>query len=276
LSRFVQQQPALSLFLLAAAFGVAPMIPVGWGLLPAGFVQLGALSASAAGIVLAATQGGRPGVRELLGRVLIWRVGIGWWLVVLVFPALLAVGAIQLAATVQGGGPSWPGASSPLAWVPRLLFLVVFAGLGEEFGWRGFAVPRVQARTGALLTSLIVGAFHSLWHIPLFFIAGVGQHAIAQQIGFLPGFLGYSVLVTALAVQSSWIFNNTRGSVLLVAVYHGAVNAWAGYIDISPGRLAGMYAYTMLAALASLVIAAVFGAEHLSRTARRVQAGGGA
>jgi len=97
----------------------------------------------------------------------------------------------------------------------------------------------VQVRHSALVTSLGIGILHSLWHTPLFFIEGVSQHEIAQQIGFLPGLLGYSVLVTAGAVQSTWIFNNSKGSVLLVAVYHGALNAWNGYIDIYRGQMAG-------------------------------------
>ena len=117
----------------------------------------------------------------------------------------------------------------------------MFAGLGEEFGWRGFAVPRVQVRHSAFVTSLGIGILHSLCHTPLFFIEGVSQHEIAQQIGFLPALLGYTVLVTAGAVQSTWIFNNSKGSVLLVAVYHGALNAWNSYIDIYRGQMAGIY-----------------------------------
>jgi CAAX protease family protein len=150
---------------------------------------------------------------------------------------------------------------------PPLLFLIVFAGLGEEFGWRGYAVPRLPARNSALVTSLVIGILHSLWHTPLFFVEGV-----AQKIGYLPAILGYTVLVLAGAVQSTWVFNNSKGSVLLVAVYHGALNAWNGYIDIYRGQMAGIYAYTGLMTFVSVVIVLVFGTEHLSRTNRRVQA----
>ena len=152
-----------------------------------------------------------------------------------------------------------------------MIVLIVFAGFGEEFGWRGFALPRVQVAHTALAASLIIGGFHSLWHIPLFFIEGVGQHDVAQQIGFLPGFLGYSILVLAGAVQSTWIFNNTKGSVLLVAVYHGVLNTWASTIDTAGGKLGGIYAYTALLAVVSIVIVVLFGTEHLSRTTRRVE-----
>jgi uncharacterized membrane protein len=75
----------------------------------------------------------------------------------------------------------------------------------------------------------------------------------------------------ALAVQMTWIFNSTGGSVLLVAAYHGSLNAWNGYIDIYRGRMDGLWTYTALMVLVSLVIVVVFGKENLSRTAGRIQ-----
>ena len=270
--RFVREHPATSLFLLATALGALPLALVAAGLLPARFNQLGALSASAAGIILAAVDDGQPGVRRLLRRALTWRVGLGWWIFVLLFPAGLTLGALSLAGTMTGQPIDLTGVGPLYNVFPPLLFLIVFAGLGEEFGWRGYAVPRLQVRHSALVTSLGVGILHSLWHTPLFFVEGVSQHEIAQKIGYLPAILGYTVLVLAGAVQSTWVFNNSKGSVLLVAVYHGALNAWNGYIDIYRGQMAGIYAYTGLMTFVSIVIVLVFGTEHLSRTYRRVQA----
>jgi uncharacterized protein len=271
MSGFVKKHPAVSLFLLATALGAVPLALVVAGLLPASFNQLGALSASAAGIILAAIDGGKKGVRDLLGRAMIWRVNAGWWLFVFLFPAVLTVNAVYLGAALGGRATGLTAIGPLYRLVPLLVFLIVFAGLGEEFGWRGFAVPRVQVRHTALVASLSIGILHSLWHTPLFFIKGVSQHEIAQQIGFLPAFLGYTVLVTAGAVQSTFIFNNSKGSVLLVAVYHGALNAWNGYIDINRGQMAAIYVYTGLMAFASIAIVLVFGPEHLSKMNRRIQ-----
>jgi membrane protease YdiL (CAAX protease family) len=268
--RVIERHPATSLFLLAAALGAGPIGLVAAGVLPAGFDQLGALSASAAGIILAAVIGGKAGVRRLLARGLIWRVPAGWWLLVLLFPAVPTLGALYLTGPFGGQPASLDGVGSILRLLPLLGLLILFAGLGEEFGWRGFGVPRMQRRYNALTAGLIIGLFHSLWHVPLFFVEGVSQHDIAQQLGLLPAVFGYTVLVTATAVQLSWVFNNTRGSVLMVAVYHGASNAWNGYIDIYRGQTTGVLVYTGLMALISVVVVAVFGAEHLSRTARRV------
>lgn len=149
--RLVKKHPATFLFLLATALGAAPLALVAAGLLPASFNQLGALSASAAGITLAAIDGGKKSVRDLLGRVLIWRVNAGWWLFVLLFPAVLTVGSLYLAGALSGKAASLAGVGPLYSLVPLLLFLIVFAGLGEEFGWRGFAVPHV-CRSGTPLS----------------------------------------------------------------------------------------------------------------------------
>src|SRR5205814_8851450 len=85
MSAIVRKYPALSLFVLAFILGNAPSLAVAAGLLPTGATQLGALSASTAGIILAAIEGRKGGVRELLGRFLIWRVGIQWWAFSLLF-----------------------------------------------------------------------------------------------------------------------------------------------------------------------------------------------
>lgn len=265
MSGFVKRYPGLSLFVLAMILGAATLAPVAVGLAPPAFFQLTALSASAAGIILAAVDGGKSAVRELLRRVLIWRVGLGWWFVALLFPVIPTIGALYLAALFGRQAVDWADVSPVYSVIPALLLLIAFAGLGEEFGWRGFAVPRLQSRHNALITSLIIGAFHSIWHTPLFFVEGGIQHTMAQEVGFVPAFLGYSVFITAVAVQFTWLFNNTRGSVLLVAVFHGAINAWNGYIDIYRGQMAGLYAYTSLMVAVSIIVVIVYGPETLSR-----------
>jgi uncharacterized protein len=261
----VTRYPGVSLLALAMSIGAVLIAPVAAGLAPPAFLQLGALSASAAGIILAALEGGRGAVRELLRRVLIWRVGLGWWLFALLFPIIPTVGALYLGAAVGGRSVDWTGLPSVLGGIPTLLFLIVFAGLGEEFGWRGFAVPRLQRRYHALVAGLMIGGLHSLWHLPLFFVKGEAYHNLVLQFGFLPSFLGYAVLVTASAVQFSWLFNQTGGSVLLAAVYHGASNAWNGYFDIFRVGMTGVYAYVALMVAGSIVIAIGLGPKSLSR-----------
>lgn len=271
MSALVKRHPATSLFILASVLGVTPLALVAAGMVPSGFSQFGALSASAAGIILAAIEGGRRGIQELLNRGLVWRVGFGWWGVALFYTAVIAAAALYTAGLMGGSTVEWTALGPIWGVVPMMLVLIVLAGLGEEFGWRGFLLPRLQIRHNALVSSLIVGALHSLWHVPLFLLDGTVQHEWAQEVGLIPAFLGYSVFVIAWAIQLTWVFNNTRGSVLLVAVVHGAGNAWiGGYFDVhGQTGMVGNAFLAILMAMVSLAIVMVAGPTHLSRAKQR-------
>jgi membrane protease YdiL (CAAX protease family) len=141
--------------------------------------------------------------------------------------------------------------------------------MGEEFGWRGFAMPRLQARHSALVSSLIVGVFWAIWHIPLFLTQGTIQSRWRAEVGLIPSILAYSAFVIVWAVQYAWVFNNAKGSVLLAAVQHGAVNAWNGYIDVYRGNFGNVVAYMVVSVIISTVIVLIAGATHLSRTKQR-------
>jgi hypothetical protein len=264
-AEFVRKYPALSLFLVAVAFGPVLVAPVLAGWLSPRFLQLGALSASAAGFVVAAVEGGKASVRELLSRGRIWRVGVGWWLAAVFLPLLPAFGAIYLTAAYTNQPVDWSSLEPWYSVIPAMLCLIIFAGLGEEFGWRGFALPRLRTRYDALIATLIIGGFHALWHIPLFLVKGEAYNTLARQIGFLPAFLGYACLVLALSVQLTWIFANTGGSVLLAAVYHGAGNAWAGYVAIDRVGLTGQVAFTAAHVVVAMLLVVFYGPRTLSR-----------
>jgi uncharacterized protein len=266
---FVTKHPAWSLFILAVVLGVAPLVIVAAGIAPPEFAQLGALSSSVAGIILAAVEGRKGGVRELLGRALIWRVGIKWWVVALVSLGPLIVGGLYLRSLLGGSTVDWSGLG-PLTSIPLLLvILVIFAGFGEEFGWRGFALPRLQARYSALGSTLIISIFWALWHLPKFFVVGESQHTWMQEAGFLASFVGYAIFVFAWSVIYTWVFNNTKGSVLLAAVVHGAGNTWAGYLGNYRGDFGNLWGLAGLTLAVALIIIVLAGPEHLSRRHKR-------
>ena len=266
----VKKYPVLSMFVLAFVFGAVPLAAVATGLLPEGFSQLGALSASLAGIVVAAVEGRKGGVRELLGRFLIWRVGIQWWAFALLFTVIPSVGALYLFGLFGGPTVDWSGLGPLYSVVPIILMLTIFAGMGEEFGWRGFAMPRLQARYNALVSSIIIGVLWGLWHIPLFLVEGTTQYNWRLDVGLIPAVPMYTVFLIAWSIQYTWVFNNTKGSVLLAAVVHGAGNAWiGGYIDVYRGRIGGVIAFMVVSVVVSIIIVLLAGPAHLSRTNKR-------
>ena len=134
----------------------------------------------------------------------------------------------------------------------RILFLG--GPLGEELGWRGFALPRLQQRLTALTSSVLLGLVWGLWHIPLYFVPGTGQFELLRA-GTSPafaigGFVGWTI---GLSVLFTWLFNQTRGSLIVVILFHAAVNLAA----FLPGAIGSGGAASLLNVLLTWVVAAV-------------------
>ena len=190
-----------------------------WALL---FAFVGGYGPTAAGLIFAARESGRDGAKALLRRLLIWRVGVRWHLFAWLAPmAFLLVGMLLY---VMGGGHLGPPDWGRMALAPvAVFFAVIFGPLGEELGWRGYALPRLQQRYSALKSSLILGLVWTLWHTPMFWGPGgtvvsggpVTAWAIGKYVLYL---LGFAILYT-------WLCNNTRGSVLLAVIFHTSANA---------------------------------------------------
>jgi len=268
MSTIVRKYPILSLFVLAMIFGSAPLIAINAGLLPESADQLGAFSSSLAAIILAAVEGRKGGVRELLGRFLIWRVGIRWWAFAILFGAIPAVAVLYLFSLFGGPAFTLAGLKPLSSFVPLLIMLFVAAGMGEEFGWRGFAMPRLQARYNALTSSLIIGLLWGMWHIPLFLTKGTIQAQWLAEVGWI-AVVGYAAFCMVWSIQYTWVFNNTKGSVLLAAVIHGAVNAWNGYFALNRLSFSGISVFMALFWIVSIIIVLLSGPTHLSRTKER-------
>ena len=183
---------------------------------PLFFVAVYAPTISA--LVVTAALEGAGGVRVLLGRLVRWRFGVRWYLFVLV-----GVPALGLVAAWLGGGVPVHGWAQWYLYPPLLvsqLFLDPGA-LGEELGWRGFALPRLLERLSPVWASLGLGSIWFVWHLPAFFVAGTPQDALS-----LPAF-GVSAL--SLSVLATWLFQNSGGSVLPSLLMHLTANFSLNY-----------------------------------------------
>src|SRR5512141_3075065 len=129
MSTFVKKYPALSLLVLAMIFGTAPALIVATGLLSLAWTQLGALSSSLAAIVLVMIEGRKGGLRELLSRALIWRVGIQWWLIALFYMIVPSVASLYLYHLLGGPAVDWSGLQPLYQVVPMIFFLTIAAGI---------------------------------------------------------------------------------------------------------------------------------------------------
>ena len=213
---------------------------------------------------------GRGAVVALLKRYLIWRVGWQWYLAaLLLYPGILLASVLLNAALTQTPldfsavfahqifGPS---ANLPLFVLPFLLFDAI--ANGEEIGWRGYVLPRLQKNYTALVSSLIVGVIWGLWHFPKFLAPGNTSP-----------FAWFMVRIVADAVVYSWMYNNTKGSLLLVTLLHAASNTAGVFLPVantvSGGNLNAYLIQVGLEVLAAILVVVAAGPVHLSRTAAR-------
>lgn len=174
-----------------------------------------------AGLIVTAIVSGRAGLREYFGRIVHWRVNPKWYLIALTLPVVLCLSAAVVPFALAGHPQVASIAIAKVRELPdRFLFILLFIGLGEEPGWRGFALPQLQTRYTPLVASLILAPVWAIWHLPLLGMEFPGP-IIAP---FLCSVLGGTLLQT-------WIFNRTGGSVLLPMLFHAATNAFgAGFI----------------------------------------------
>jgi membrane protease YdiL (CAAX protease family) len=199
---------------------------------------LGSLGPAAAAVVVIGLTEGRPGLQRLGRRLLAWRGRrIAWAFAVLV-PPLLLLTAAPLTSWIGGGSPldlDWSAfgrsiefASLPLAvwWIVNLLFY----GVGEEVGWRGFLQPRLQRRHSVVTSAGLVSLPWAAWHLPLF---GITPSYRAMP---LVGFVGFAVSIWVASWIFAWLMQAGRGSLLVVVFFH----AWFDIVTTSPLGPAGL------------------------------------
>lgn len=189
-----------------------------------------------AAVIASAMVDGRKGVVELLARLLIWRVGWLWYALALLGPAVFFLAAIGVHVLLGGAPPDFsqpfvrqlvpPSFSLAVAALVFLLFQIFVNG--EEFGWRGYALPRLQSRYAPLFATLIVGAVASVWHVPKYLTIG-DPH-------LLP-FWFFMLHTTMTAIFFTWIFNRTKGSLLLVILLHAGNNTGIVMLPIMPASI---------------------------------------
>ena len=165
-----------------------------------------------AGIIMTAIIFGRPGSREFFSRLVRWRVGAKAYAIVFLTPILVCLVAVGI--TLCFASPASALSIERLREVPEhFLFIFLFIGLGEEPGWRGFALPQLQTRHSPLIATLILAPVWALWHLPL-----VGNEFPWPIVpAFLLSLFGATFMLT-------WLFNHTNGSVFLPMLFHATVN----------------------------------------------------
>jgi membrane protease YdiL (CAAX protease family) len=209
-----------------------------------------AIGPALAALIVSQVMHGKTGVQDLNKGLIRWRVSLIWYIVAVLGSAILLIVA-QAATELLGFSVTI--VMPPVNLSPYFIFgsIVNFlANTCEEIGWRGFALPHLQKRYNALIATLIVGTLWSLWHLPLVFLVGNPMSEFT---------LVWFISIAADAFIYTWIYNSTKGSILLVALFHGSLNLWGLFITgVSP------VAYALVNCVVAIILIAAFGRANLS------------
>jgi membrane protease YdiL (CAAX protease family) len=261
----IRRHPLAAYFVIACAvswLGVSPLIAAGLGVLDLGWSPawhaLGALGPLVAAVLVTTISDGRAGLSEFWSRLVRWRVGLVWWLLALspVVLCVLALVALRIVGTPLEPAGALRRAFADPAWIGGMFLASLAYGVGEEPGWRGFALPRLQYGRSALRATLLLAVGWGLWHVPYFFYR-YHMHGIGEYTGFYLGLIAGALWLT-------FLYNSSGGSTFIVIVWHTVWNAVAlAAAVISPALVAVTSALIMVSGIVALLVG---GARRLSWT----------
>lgn len=220
-----------------------------------------------ASIIMTGLTLGKNGVVALLKRYVQWRVGWQWYLAAFLLAPSLIVLAVYINAALVGVPPDFStvmahkifGASAYLPLFILPFFLVDLISNGEEMGWRGYVLPRLQAKYSALTSTLILGVIWGFWHLPKY----LSHWNTVSFAWFMVHTMAYAVILT-------WLYNNTKGSLLLVAISHASSNTAGVFMPmantVSSENMGAYIIFVLLEVITAVMIIIVTGPERFSRT----------
>jgi membrane protease YdiL (CAAX protease family) len=223
---WIERHPALAYFMLTFAISWGGILVIAG---PSGIlgtkeeferlfpiaVPVMVLGPSVSGILLTAVVAGRPGLREFRSRLVAWRVGVRWYAAAMLTAPLYFTAAMLALSTVSREFlPGILTVHDKASFVVRGLAVALVAGIVEELGWTGFAVPTLRRRLSAMTTGLVVGLVWGLWHV-LPKIWGAAAHDL---VAYMPADLLCAVVgLTGYRILMVWVYDRTAS--LLVAIF---------------------------------------------------------
>jgi uncharacterized protein len=269
LRQVLQQHPLFAFFFMAYIFSwimTIPCILAEWGYLPGSIFQIFFFFKAFAGPFVAAVimvniTEGKEGMARFWRRFIQVRAGWQWYLIILLgIPALFLLGII-----IQ------PGALASFTGIPRnsptyyliyylVAFVITFVGggpLAEEPGWRGFALPRMLPRFGALRTALLLGVVWAFWHLPDFLTRAQGGGPGTGWGSFFTNLPIFVLMVVAISIVMTWVFNHTQGSLFIAILLHASINTSGILPDLFPSPNISIMTMANLAMLVAFLVPAL-------------------
>jgi uncharacterized protein len=234
--------------LILPKFGIN-VLPI----LPKYHHYLGSFGPMIAALIMKYIYEGGSGVKDLLKRMVQWKVNWIWYFIVFIATVLLVIAAGYADELLNKQPFTMKGFSTndefpqfgPLSY---FLFNFFTFGIGEETGWRGYALPALQKRFSALTATLILAVGWACWHIPAFIYRSLySRMDVAGIAGFFMSLLMGAIVLT-------WLYNSTKGSLLIVAIFHAMIELMFISANITVKMSAYLGAAIMIGAILIIVI----------------------
>ncbi len=269
LVKAVSEHPIIAYFLLAYAGTWLLMSPLILGLEGLGIFHFHVSSTIGSILFLASTfagptlsaflvtsaMEGKIGVKNFLRRYILWQVKFKWYLVAIFGAPLLyfLLSTIWLGfSPIQSLVTHWTKFFT--FYLPALLIFPALITWGEEPGWRGFALTQLQKKYNPLVSSLILGFLHGVWHLPIFvMVGGPNPAGPFNPMTFVINTLG----IMTVTIIWAWVFNNARQSILIAVLLHSSLNSGQAFVrQILPSfpPQIGIVSYAVLLAIALLIV----------------------
>lgn len=221
-----------------------------------------AFGPTVAGIIVTALFKGKVGLANIWKRLTKVRIPGRWILLIFAIPLVWNLIALGIGFAANGFQPIEFDFLVPLTLaVPLFLYMLIFTGLAEEIGWRGYALPELQTKYTAEKSSWILGIFWGLWHIPSVMLV---QHlqgeltppaAISLLFGLTLGIVGWTIVIT-------WIYNNTK-SLFWIVILHALSNTFQSYLILSSNNEPAMAVWTLIPWAFAIFLLKKYGGETL-------------
>ncbi|HSB65798.1 MAG TPA: type II CAAX endopeptidase family protein [Anaerolineales bacterium] len=243
ISRWIHHYPLIAYFGLVFGVEWLLVISISSWVSPLLALLIGSWLPNLIGLLVTGVAGGSSGLGNLFSKVIHWRIGFKWYAAALFFPIVIALLSIILYFFYNHKFLGF----APMNQLLTILIGAIFTGaLGEELGWRGTALPRLQARWNPLISSLILGVLWGLYHLPSFLLSGLPLNN-APILQFMLCSLAITCLVT-------WIFNHTNGSLIPVFIIHASFNFISSIILVFSNPALAWIVVILLAVGSSAVI----------------------
>ena len=263
------RHPLFSYFFMAYAYSWIMTIPVilsEWGMLPASFFNIGFIIKAFAGPFLAAIimvrlTEGKEGMARFRRRFFQVRAGWQWYLFILLgIPALWVVGILVQPGTLASfqGFPRGSLVYYLIFYLINFVIIFFFGGpLAEEPGWRGFALPRIQQQFSPMRGALLLGVVWAFWHLPDFLTRAQGGGPGTGWGEFFTNLPIFVLLVVALNIVMTWVYNHTGGSIFIAILLHAAINTGGILPELFPTPGVSLMTMANIALLIAIAVPAV-------------------